>query len=105
MPAVDSKIAVRREHDAVGMKLAHSDQTSISERHWDTGIAHNQASDGRDFIVKIERCFHRASFDEFERWIAASEKSAQQETGFSQHRFAGQQRRREPADLLSRAQR
>lgn len=91
MPPVDAKVAVQREHAARVVELRHADQAGVRQRGGDILIAREQRMDSGDLLVQRHAQPDDSALDECQRLGRVETRALQQEAGFRDNRFAGEE--------------
>jgi hypothetical protein len=88
------EIAFQREDRALGNELRHPDAACIGKRHWDIGVAQDQALDMRKVLAEIKGQPSHAALKQLQHSLHSAIAPPRQVTGFGEDCIAGQERRR-----------
>src|SRR6266705_2408819 len=100
--AINAKVAVESENVTLGINLRHAHETRIGQRHRDTRVARHQLAECGRVILDFEGDAKQTVLNLLQDHGSADAPPFNQKAGFRNHRFAGQERWGQRAELLHR---
>ena len=102
VPPINAKVAVEGEDVALGVDLRHAHERGIRQRHRNAGVTSHEFLKLRTMVFDLQGDAEQPVLDSFQNDTAAHATSFNEEARFRNHRFTGEEWRREDTKLIHR---